>query len=355
MIFDENYHIINNVSDSEMDGYFSLFESRISNDFLSVFLKLGESIVKIQSNIPLLIEQVLKQCAFIVAKNIEKADKTVYLWQDDIKSLIVADAQNAAGIVINPKNSDGSYLKIVQTEGFIEAHNTKTSTVYVMCDKNVEFNTDAIRKMGHVIVRYLYKISKTENQILTHAAAVGLNNKGVLFSARGGGGKSTLAVSAMLNGFQYVSDDYVILRKTVEGLFAYPVYSTINIFPPMMEKMPNLKAGYLWNSWWQPQKHTLEISGHHSSFMNKLPVSTLIFPQIENIETPYIEPMSDKGKAITQMAHSSVLQLANNTQERIDYIKTLLSLIKDLNVYEIHLSSDLQKNTECLRKFIENL
>jgi len=355
MCFEGKYQIINNVADSEMDGYFSLLESRISSDFPAVFLKLGEDIVKVQSNFPVLIDQLTKHCAYIVVKNTELPYKTIYFWKDNIRTLLAANVQNVDCLAINPKNNNGSYLKILQvTSNSVEAYNAKTSTIYMMYAHNVELDINVIRKMGHIIVRYLYEISKSENQILTHSASVGLNNKGVMISARGGGGKSTLAVSAMLDGFQYVSDDYLMLTKKNDGLFACPVYSTINLSPSIIEKMPALKAGYLWNSWWQPQKHTLEISEHHSSFVNTLPIKALIFPQIKDIETPQIEKMTDKGKAITQMVYSSVSQLVN-PENRSDYIKTLLSFIKDLNVYKINLSPDLKKNTKCLRKFIENL
>ena len=42
---------------------------------------------------------------------------------------------------------------------------------------------------------------------LVHAAAVGTNDQGVLLPGRGGSGKSTLSVTALLDGLYYVGDD----------------------------------------------------------------------------------------------------------------------------------------------------
>ncbi|GHV57729.1 hypothetical protein FACS1894182_07380 [Bacteroidia bacterium] len=353
MDLEGKYYTVNNISESEMQGYFSLLEKRIPKSSAIQYLKLGQDIIKVESLIPLFTSSIEKQCAFIRLDNAEKYTKRFCIWQDDIKSILSVNYQDVISIALNPKNADGSYL--VLTDDRLDAYNAKTGTYYLMYSNDFDLNMDVIRQMGHVAVRYLYRISKMPDQLLIHSAVVGLNNKGVLLSARGGGGKSTLAVSALLNGFQYISDDYSILKKTAGGLFAYPIYSTINLFPPMMEKMPGLKANYLWNSWWQPYKHTMEISGHHDSFVTQLPVYALVFPVIADIENPCIKRMEDKGKAIVQVAHSGLKQLTDSHKEGEDYVNAILSLVKDLDIYQINLSPDLQKNVECLRSFVEKL
>jgi hypothetical protein len=46
---------------------------------------------------------------------------------------------------------------------------------------------------------------------LAHGAAVGLDGRGLLLTARGGSGKSTTSLSLVAKGWQYVSDDYCLL------------------------------------------------------------------------------------------------------------------------------------------------
>jgi hypothetical protein len=209
--------------------------------------------------------------------------------------------------------------------------------------------------MGHLFVKQLSNIALIHNQALVHSAAVGINNQGVLICARGGGGKSTLAISALLNGFQYVSDDYVIMRKAEDGqMYVYPIYSTINLFPSMQQQLKGLNAKIVHKSYWQPEKNTLEISAHHSQYVDKLPINTVIFPQICNIETPSIEPIDgmEKGTAIVQLIHSTIEQLQDSYEP--EYIKTLTSFVQNLNFYQINLSPDLEANIKLLKQFLLN-
>jgi len=48
---------------------------------------------------------------------------------------------------------------------------------------------------------------------MTHAGAVGRDERGVLLVGRGGSGKSTLALSCALAGMEIVADDYVLLES----------------------------------------------------------------------------------------------------------------------------------------------
>ena len=246
MDFAGKHHTINNISESEMNGYFALLSRIGKTESEIIYMKLGETIVKVESNIPLLISQLEKQLAFILVDDVEKYDKAFYIWKEDIKSILSVNVQNATSFTLNPKKADGSYLSFSLENETLEAYNAETGALYLLYPN---FDIETIRRMGHIAARQIYQLSKSSNQILVHSATVGVNDKGVLLSARGGGGKSTLAISTMLNGFQYVAEDYTILRKSAEGLFAYPVYSTMNLSPEMKEQMSGLKVNYMWNSW----------------------------------------------------------------------------------------------------------
>jgi hypothetical protein len=207
--------------------------------------------------------------------------------------------------------------------------------------------------MGHLFVKQINKLSRTPEQMLIHSAAIGVDNKGVLIAAKGGGGKSTLAVSAMLGGFRFVAEDYVILNKTETGLWAYPIYSTINIDPEMLVQMPNLKANILWNSWWKPEKLTVDISAHSNSFAEKLPVNAVIFPKIDKkLKTPSIEKIK-KDKVVLQTTYSTALQM--DLCDDDEYLASLRKLIETPEYYQINLSANLAANVELLKIFMSEL
>ena len=72
---------------------------------------------------------------------------------------------------------------------------------------------------------------------MVHGDIVGLNDNGVLFCARGQRGKSTLVVLSMIDGFEYVSDDYLTLEKENDKLYAHPIYSIITLSPRMYNEL----------------------------------------------------------------------------------------------------------------------
>jgi hypothetical protein len=61
---------------------------------------------------------------------------------------------------------------------------------------------------------------------IIHASCVSLNNKGILFSARGGGGKTTIAMHLLDKGFKLLGDNFVIIGEDK----ALSYLSPLNIF-----------------------------------------------------------------------------------------------------------------------------
>ncbi|MDR2841466.1 MAG: hypothetical protein LBV75_09480, partial [Paludibacter sp.] len=304
MTFHGQTNLIKNIPKTEMDAYYSFFEERArASDFCRIkYLILGNITVKIENHVPELAEHIETQLAYCISDNAESYDKTFIIWHDDVRSYVTDSVNKYVPLFIFSKDLDKPVIEIYLSENKLSAFNPETQTYYLAQYEN--FSIDCIREMGHLFVKQIYQMAKTPAQIFTHSAAVGIDGKGVLLAARGGGGKSTLAISAMLDNFQYVSDDYSILNKTADGLYAYPIYSTVNMFPPMKAKMKTLVAEYMYNNYWHPQKLTMSIHAHHDQFVKKLPVYAVIFPKISDVDMPSIEPM-DKGKAIVQMAHST--------------------------------------------------
>jgi hypothetical protein len=117
----------------------------------------------------------------------------------------------------------------------------------------------------------------------------------------------------------------------------------------MRAKMPGLKADFLWNNY-NGAKEVLDIRRHSEGFVKKLPVKAVIFPNIGGAGTAVsIEPVN-KGKAVTQMIHSTVAQMGGGRDPQ--YLKMLLSFVSGLDFYQINLSHNPAENAEALKKFI---
>ena len=216
-------------------------------------------------------------------------------------------------------------------------------------------------KDGHFFVQALFRVLNQDSCSLVHGACIGRNGNGILMCARGNGGKSTLSVMSMLRGFDFVSDDYLILEKDGDGLFASPIYSFITLSPQMYERMfDDLdRARFLGISSWKG-KYVLDISGYGERFREHYPVKALLFPEITSeAEEPAIIPCSpqEKGRTLVQIAHSTIFQMwlagLKGEQRDPDFIRKTLGMLGGLPCYRIILCPDLEANVRCLAAFID--
>ena len=225
------------------------------------------------------------------------------------------------------------------------------SDIYLYGVKNLD--PEEFVKEGHIFVKIFNKILKTKNTSLVHGACLGLNNKGVLLCARGQRGKSTLSVLSLLKGFEYVSDDYLTLEKEGNDLYAYPIYSIITLSPGMYNKMFDMLDGtrFVSNSA-RKDKYVLNIANLHNQFRKKYPVKLCMSLEFSDEENPSITECTthEKGNAVTQMVHSTLKQMQD--LQDADTIKKLVDMISGFKFYKIKLCSDIYKNVELLRDFL---
>ncbi len=74
---------------------------------------------------------------------------------------------------------------------------------------------------------------------LLHAAAVGIDNKAVLITGKGGAGKSTTSLTCLKNGLKYLGDDYVIVKKDPTP-YVYSLYCSAKLNVKDIIKFPEL-------------------------------------------------------------------------------------------------------------------
>jgi hypothetical protein len=207
-------------------------------------------------------------------------------------------------------------------------------------------------KHGHIFVQIFNKIIKTPNSHLVHGAVVGLNNQGILFCAKGQKGKSTLACMALMQDFDYVSDDYLVLEKEGNELYSYPIYSIITLSPRMYNELYDDLRGKFVSNNARKDKYVIDVQAYHNKFRSKYPIKICMFPQITADKNPSIVPCK-KGSAIVQLIYSTINQMED--KHDIKTIQKLISFIKDFDFYQINLSPNIKANVECLREFLGSI
>lgn len=314
-----------------------------SNAFKRViYINLGCTKIRVIVYCEDFIQHIQKQLEYVLEENSSDYDTTLVVWKYNSEfSLGMSEFERSY-------THKEPYIWIDSNNKLLHAYNDKTNTYYYGVE-NLE--PEEFIKQGHIFVQYIAEMVKSENTSLVHGAVVGLNGKGILFCAGGGMGKSTLSVCSMIDGFDYVSDDYLILEQTKGELFARPIYSIVTLSPRMYGELYDILDCKFVSNNARKDKYVLNISKYHDRFSKKYPVKMLMFPNITDCEKPSVE-RCDKGKCIVPLVSSTLQQMQN--RHDTDTVKKLTNFVKDFESYQINLSNDIWANEKCLKEFLEN-
>lgn len=336
------------------DKYFDIFDREIENkkDIENIlYIDICGVIIKIENYSSKIVEDLKDKFDYCITNKCDKVDATIKIWeQGAFKNFMDADSiglKNMLAYDDNDMVAANFFLNLDIENNKLDAFNKKTNTYYY---SRKEFSIENIAKTGHIFAQEIARILENHDISLVHSASVGVDGKGVLISARGLGGKSTLSISALLDGFDYVSDDYVALKRENGIVKSYPIYSIITLSQKMIDTMTELKAKTLYTHPWNNTKKILNISNYHDRFVNGLEIKAVIFPNICGADEPTIEKIN-KGKAIVQCIDSTVKQVNKKNDRK--YTQQLISLMKDFDFYQINLSYDIFKNVAILKNFIK--
>lgn len=263
-----------------------------------------------------------------------KEDAVFQFWTDDYNSCI--------GVKNLDKryeyNSKNGYLLVVPSWMLIGVNLISRTFYYCRPTAKAEVT-------GYGIIALFYLWAKTKDMLVLHGAAVGINGRGVLIAAQGGGGKSTLSVSCLLQNMDFVSDDHLLVNR-YGPLQAMPLYKTIKLMPDMTEEIrPEMPV--IWTDDSRGGKKTMDASSY--VFCPHLSIEALIAPVITDCSEPAIRRIT--GEAVLNQLIQSTLQQIG-TYRNFDAAQAIIVRFCGLPVYELQLCKDLSKNVELLRRFI---
>ncbi len=198
---------------------------------------------------------------------------------------------------------------------------------------------------NHPFAKAVFLWAQKHVLLMLHAAAVGIDGRGILIVGHGGTGKSTLTCSCLADGFDFVSDDYCLLAATGSRI-VYPVYTNVSLNPDSLAKLPMFKPFEI-----------LPMQGEKPSFVvgearikPSLAVEAIILPQITDWTEPEIKP--DKtSKALGQVVYSTTKQLGRF--QDTGFVRKLSQRLLGMPVYRFCLTKNLQKNCQYLKKWIQ--
>lgn len=334
------------------------------------YLDCGTRVVRLICHSPAFFTHVRRQMTCALRDEADRYDATLVIWQERSVTAAALDClRHLDGALYRrlrlERLAGGEYREHVQC--FDEAYSRHWPLLDVnprdrslsACDPSTNVYYYAVEdlapeefiKRGHIFVQLLFRICNVPGSSLAHGAVIGLNDIGVLFCAFGYRGKSTLCVHALMDGFEYVSDDYFILGKRGEDwLRAWPVYSVIALSPQAWTAMYDTFKGKFLSNNGRKDKYMFNIAAYHERFRRGYPVHMCMFPHICDCAEPSIEP-GFKSLAVEELAFSTL----NNTGDLKDAmtIGKLYGFVNDLPFYRFNLSRNIAANTRCLRQFLE--
>lgn len=366
---------IDNPTTAQLEKIFAALDQRAASRGGPVFVKylaLGSCVVRLVNYSDGFTPHVEAQLTYILRDDAPHYDATLIVWQENaFKQLaeyaIICDKNSqhyrqmrlnrlfggsagdmeTATIVLEDVHHRQPVVEISSQNSSLSAWNPRTNTYYYAVDK---LEPEEFIKRGHLFVHALGRIIKSPTSNLAHGAVVGLNGQGVLLCGMGYRGKSTFSVNALLHGFEYVSDDYLILEKDETALRAWPIYSIITLSPAIYQKMAaRLDARFVSNNA-RKDKYVFNIAKYHERFVSAYPVKLCMFPRFIKGAEPSIE-LGSKDIAVDEFAYSTVMQTGETLDMRL--IAKLCSFVEDMPFYRINLTADIDKNTQCLRAFLE--
>lgn len=182
-----------------------------------------------------------------------------------------------------------------------------------------------------------------DNQ-LTHAAAVGTAEGGVLLVGRGGSGKSTSALACLDSNLSYVSDDYCLVRPHPVP-HVYSIYSSGKLTFGSLEKFPCLEPVFSQVRTIKADKLLFFLGEkYHGKITSGFPLRAILLPHVTGGTETSVRPVSQIA-ALRALAPSSIFQLAGAGRSEFE---ALARLVKSIPCYALELGRDLKRIPEVI-------
>jgi hypothetical protein len=190
---------------------------------------------------------------------------------------------------------------------------------------------------------------RTPSRLLVHAGAVGLNGRGVLLAGPSGSGKSTTAVAALLAGFDYVGDDYVLLDLSPRHPAAHSLYASAKLVPATGNLLPELAGVAGAPVAAASEKTILDVSElWPESLCDRLEIVAVVVPRLAARGSTRLRPDSG-GQALLALAPSTIFQVPSERAA----LSPLAELVRSVPSYALELAGDPARAAGLLGDLIE--
>ncbi|MEP0548135.1 MAG: hypothetical protein ABJF88_14460 [Rhodothermales bacterium] len=172
-----------------------------------------------------------------------------------------------------------------------------------------------------------------------HAAALARNGRGLVVAAAADSGKSTLTFRLVQSGWDYLSDDTVLLRPSPDGVTVLGLRSHFSLDPEAEELFPGLSRGRE-ASLLKEEKWAVNVEAlYPKQRIDACRPEVLLFPTIVDAPESRIAPVS-KAEAIGGLlAQSSLARV--KLDHAAAHVDVLGRLVRETDAYTLYAGRDI--------------
>lgn len=169
---------------------------------------------------------------------------------------------------------------------------------------------------------------------MIHGAGIGTESSGMLITARGGSGKSTSALRALLGGLRYAGDDYVVVDT--DRRIMHSIYNTAKVDDNSIDRFfPHLRAasrGRVVSP--DAIKHVFFLHETFGEQLGDVPMSMVALPRVSEAEQSSLESVSPAA-ALHALAPTTLFQLAGSGGQEL---RAMSRLVRAVPTYQLLLA-----------------
>jgi hypothetical protein len=243
-----------------------------------------------------------------------------------------------------PDSSDTNSISNLQLKHFIAvlSENRTIFFIYNMQKNAVIVAIKDSKKLPNYFlsspfVRIINSWIKTQDLLLLHAGCVGFNDRSVLIVGKGGSGKSTTALTSLLNGLYYLSDDYLLVNPD-DPITAYSMFNSGKLHTHHLQNFNDLIELAVPQENDQFDKPLMFLSQKYTDkVISKSPLKAIVAPIVTSQQHTKLLAISPFN-ALKSLAPSTIIQLNNSGND----FAQMAMLTKKLPCFQLQLGADYQ-------------
>ncbi len=180
---------------------------------------------------------------------------------------------------------------------------------------------------------------RQRSRYLVHAAAVGVQGNGALIVGRGGSGKSTTALTCLVHGWDYASDDYCLVN-CIDSPRAESLYNSAKLNADHLRNLPQLIPAISNREELGSEKALLFLHQYQPAHLTTgFDLKAILLPSVTGKPDTVLRPATP-AVGLRALAPSSLFQLPSTGQ---DEFFALSSLVRSVPCYHLELGTRLEQ------------